>query len=152
MLDAFSVLPNVDLVVAGTGSQFGYYKEYATENVRFVGFLSRNELSKCLSKVKAVIILSKWYEIFGMIIAEAYASHKPVIVGNVGNIASLDEEGLTGLHFDYDSPRLLKNAVLKFENMDTGTMEANAYRKYKAELTAESNYLLLKNIYNFGDR
>lgn len=148
LLNAFAELLNEEVVIAGTGSQLEDYKKLATDNVKFTGFLDRNELIRYLSKAKAVVVPSQWYETFGMIIVEAYAAHKPVIVGNIGNIASLVEDGITGLYFDYDSEKSLENAIHKFEQMNTKELEANAYKKYKTEFTDEVNYSILKLIYD----
>lgn len=149
LLEAYAALPSEKLVVAGTGTQFEEYRDKATENVHFVGFLDRAKLSQYLSNARAVIVSSQCYETFGMIIVEAYAAHRPVIVGNIGNIASLVEEGVTGLCFDYDSADALREAVVHMDSMDAALMGDEAYRKYEAEFTAESNYSLLKLIYDY---
>lgn len=148
LLDAFVGLPDEKLIVAGTGTQLEEYKMRNIKNVFFTGFLNRGELSRYLSNAKAVIVPSQWYETFGMIIVEAYAAHKPVIVGNIGNIMSLVDEGMTGLSFDYNSSDALKDAVKRFECENMSKMEENAYRKYKTEFTAEKNYCVLKTIYD----
>lgn len=148
LLDAFSGLPNENLVIAGTGSLLGKYKKIATDNVMFTGFLNKQELAQYLSKAKAVIVPSQWYETFGMIIVEAYAAHKPVIVGNIGNIALLVDEGKTGIHFKYNSAKSLQNAISRFKEMDSVEMEMNAYKKYKKEFTDQTNYSILRSIYD----
>lgn len=147
LLDAFATLPNEKLVIAGTGTRLEMYKEQATENVQFTGYLNKKELSQYLSDAKAVIVPSQWYETFGMIIIEAYAAHKPVIVGNIGNIASLVDEGITGVCFDYNSTDALRDSILQFEKINASGMGENAYRKYLSELTAEKNYNVLEKIY-----
>lgn len=148
LLEAFSGLPNEKLVIAGTGSMIEEYRKFATNNVKFTGLLNRDKLIQNLLKAKAVIVPSQWYETFGMIIIEAYAAHKPVIVGNIGNIALLVDEAKTGIHFDYDSVKSLQNAIYKFGKMDLREMETNAYRKYKMEFTDETNYFLLSSVYD----
>lgn len=148
ILEAFAGLPNENLVIAGTGSLFEKYKKKATANVKFTGFLDKNELTQCLAKAKAVIVPSQWYETFGMIIVEAYAAHKPVIAGNIGNISLLVDEGKTGIHFKYNSVKSLQNAIYRFKQMDSRQMETNAYKKYKTEFTDQINYSILRSIYD----
>ena len=80
-----------------------------------------------------------------MIIVEAYTAYKPVIVGN---IASLVENDITGLYFEYDSAKSLKNVIHKFEYIKTKELEINAYKKYKIEFTDEINYSILRSIYD----
>lgn len=152
LLGAFAKLPQYQLCIAGTGNDLEKYKtmvrQKGIENVSFLGFLKDNELQKALEGAKAIIVTSQWYETFGMIIAEAYAAHKPVIVGNIGNIGMLVEEGLTGLKFEYNSVDALTNAIQQFEEMDTSEWGENAYKKYLAEFHPLNNYCVLDKIYN----
>ncbi|MCD7862799.1 MAG: glycosyltransferase [Lachnospiraceae bacterium] len=148
LLQAFAEMPDKHLVIAGTGTQFEEYKAIATDNVEFAGFLNRENLATVTHKAKAVIVPSQWYETFGMIIAEAYAEHTPVIVGDIGNIASLVDEGITGIKFKYDSSESLRDAVEEFENLDSAKMGEEAYNKYRREFAPDGNYQMLKAIYD----
>lgn len=151
LLDAFKQMPDIKLQIAGTGKDMGYYQQYVAENhmlnVNFAGYLEKAELDKYLFSAKAVIVPSQWYETFGMIIIEAYAAHKPVIVGNIGNIASLVDENKTGLKFQYDSSDSLVQTVRKFEKHYNVNWNNNAYKKYLDLFSPERNYELLMNIY-----
>jgi glycosyltransferase involved in cell wall biosynthesis len=151
ILKAFTDLPDCQLRIAGTGTELEKYKKLASRlrNVTFLGFLNRTELSAALSHAKAVIVPSQWYETFGMIIVEAYSSHVPVIVGDIGNISSLVNEGITGLKFTYDSAESLANTIVRFEKTETDSWRSNAYHKYLAEFSPENNYKVLKQIYDF---
>ena len=82
-----------------------------------------------------------------MVIVEAYAAHKPVIVGNIGNIASLVDEYCTGLKFKYDSAESLKDAILSINMLNSYEMAKMAYKKYEVEFSPEKNYQILKYIY-----
>ena len=62
--------------------------------------------------------------------------------------ASLVEDGITGLYFDYNSAKSLKNAIHRFEQMNAKELEENAYKKYKTEFTDEINYSILRLIYD----
>ena len=152
LLGAFAELPQYQLCIAGTGNDLEKYKNMVRqkriENISFLGFLKREELQKTMEESKAIIVTSQWYETFGMIIAEAYAAHKPVITGNIGNIGMLVEEGVTGLKFEYDSVDALVEAIQKFEETDTSEWGKNAYKKYLAEFHPINNYRVLDKIYN----
>lgn len=147
LLEAFRQLQEPSLVVAGTGTQLEHYKALASQNVSFTGFLNKKKLNAVISRAKAVIVPSQWYETFGMIIAEAYASHKPVIAGEIGNVPALIEEHVTGLKFGYNSTKALVEAIKEFEKADTSDWGENAYRKYRKQLSPESNYEQLMCIY-----
>ncbi len=148
MLQAFAEMQDKHLVIAGTGTQLKEYKAIATDNIEFAGFLNRENLATVTRKAKAVIVPSQWYETFGMIIAEAYVAHTPVIVGEIGNIAALVDDGKTGIKFKYDSTESLKNAVEEFENLDGTRMGEEAYSKYRREFAPDGNYQTLKAIYD----
>lgn len=148
LLQAFAEMHDEHLVIAGTGTQLEEYKAIATDNVEFDGFLNREALATVIQKAKAVIVPSQWYETFGMIIAEAYAAHTPAIVGDIGNIAALVDDGKTGLKFKYDSAESIKNAVEEFKNLDGAKMGEEAYSKYRREFASDGNYQTLKTIYD----
>lgn len=151
VLNAFSKMPQCQLKVVGTGTDLEYYKKYAEnfQNIEFLGFLNRESLNKTISKAKAVIVASQWYETFGMVIAEAYSNHVPVISGDIGNIGILVEEGVTGFKFKYDSADDLKAVVEKFDDTaDIKKLSKNVYNRYASEFSEERNYKILLNIYN----
>lgn len=147
LLGAFERMPEQRLVIAGTGPQLKEYKKRAGSNVTFMGYLDKQQLSECLSKAKAVIVPSQCYETFGMIIVEAYAAHKPVIAGDIGNISGIVDENSTGLKFEYDSEDALITAVKRFEKENWFLYEEKAYKKWKTEFSPEVNYHMLSHIY-----
>lgn len=152
LINAFSELPDEKLIIAGTGNDFNKYKNIVNEknltNITFTGFLQRDELDSILSEAKAVIVTSQWYETFGMIIAEAFASHVPVITGDIGNIGGLVTEGVTGFKFKYDSALSLCEAIKKFNAHDAKMLSDNAYNEYLDKYSDEINYKTLKKIYD----
>lgn len=95
-----------------------------------------------------MIVSSQWYETFGMIIAEAYAAHRALIVGNIGNIATLVDEGKTGLKFKYDDYHDLVDTVTRFETLDWRVMGECGYERFISEFSPESNYQKLKALYD----
>lgn len=147
LLDAFSKMPELSLVIAGTGTQVEKYKQVASKNVSFAGFLNKNDLTTAIKRAKAVIVPSQWYETFGMIIAETYAAHKPVIVGDIGNVSALIKDYATGLRFKYNSVKDLISTVKAFESANTELWGENAYTIFKQCLSPESNYYQLIKIY-----
>lgn len=147
LIEAFANMPSQVLAVAGTGSEIETYKEKATQNIKFLGYLQRNELNQVIQKAKAVIVPSQWYETFGMIIIEAFSNGIPVIVGNIGNIGNLVNEGETGYKFEYNSATALKDAIKKFELSDKQTMGRKAYTRFCSQYSPAANYEQLISIY-----
>lgn len=150
LVKAFTNMPDLNLKIAGTGNELEKYKTLAKDykNIEFLGFLNRDQLNETMSKAKAVIVASQWYETFGMIIAEAYANQIPVITGDIGNIGTLVIDGETGLKFTYNSYSSLIETIKKFETIDTSSWGMNAYRKYSEEFSPEINSKRLEEIYD----
>lgn len=150
LLNAFKKMPDRRLVIAGTGSKIEEYKLQAKRftNIEFVGFVQKNELHQYLRYAKAVVVTSQCYETFGMIVAEAFASHVPVIVGDIGNVGSLVDDGINGTKFQYNSSDALTQAVKRFEQLDSKALGENAYRKYMLYFEKNRNYEMMKKIYD----
>lgn len=116
-------------------------------NASFTGFLNRTELNPIVSSAKATIVTSQWYETFGMIIAESYSHSVPAIVGNIGNIKDLVQEGNTGVKFTYNSAKDLALKIKEFKKYDRDTMGVASYQKFIDEFSPESNYKMIDEIY-----
>lgn len=150
LLRAFEMLPDRKLLLAGTGEELEELKDkYACySNILFKNFLKKKDLNKLLAGAMAVIVTSQCYETFGLVIAEAFSCHIPVIVGNIGNIGSLVEDGVNGVKFQYNSVEALRKAIIRFENMDGKALGEAAYEKYLKEFAEDKNYFIIESIYN----
>jgi len=147
LLTAFSKLQNEHLIIAGTGTQFEYYKALAAKmklnNVTFLGFIDKQQLKELVQNAKAVIVPSQWYEVFGMTIIEAFAMKTPVIGADIGNISNLIEEGVNGWKFHYNSSDDLVKKII--ECSATPENKLNVY--CKENNFPEGNYNELIQIY-----
>lgn len=150
-IKAFEKLPDKKLVVAGTGPMLPDMKKYVQEhhmkNVEFVGYLDKSALQEKYCHAKAVVMTSQCYEAFAMAVAEAYSYGVPVIGGNVGNVNNMVDEGVTGIHFEYNSSKDLADKIMVYETMDIYALKKNAKEFYEKKLRPESNYVLLEEIY-----
>lgn len=111
-------------------------------NVVWKGFLSNKEICSLLSKSKALILPTQWYEGFPMSIVEAYSVGTPVICSDIGNAGSIVEEGITGCKFNAKSETELIAAIKRSSGLCEST-----YDIYKKKYTEEINYNLLIEIY-----
>lgn len=148
---AFAMLPDKKLYVAGTGPMLeemqSYVKERKLTNIRFLGYLQKEEMSKMFYHARAVIMTSQCYEAFAMTIAEAYSYGVPVIAGRVGNMEGMVKDGETGVKFTYDSADDLAAKVRAFEGMNLTAMKTYAREFYETRLRPEDNYQKLIKIY-----
>ena len=149
---AFEKLPDKILYVAGTGPMMDEMQAYVSthnmKNVRFLGYLQKEEMTEKFYNAKAVIMTSQCYEAFAMTIAEAYSYGVPVIAGRVGNMDGMVQEGVTGVKFEYNSIDDLARKVCEFEQMDLNRLKENAREFYQHRLRPEDNYQKLISIYH----
>ena len=152
VVKAFEKIPDQKLIVAGDGPMMAemkaYIKDHNMSNVKFAGYLDKAKVQEKYRGAKAVIMASQCYEAFAMTIAEAYSNAVPVIAGNVGNLANMVEEGVTGIKFVYESPDDLAAKILKYNTMDIAKMKQNAKTFYEKRLKPEDNYRILEEIYH----
>lgn len=148
---AFEQLPNEKLYVAGNGPMMdemqAYVREHGIENVKFLGYLQKEEMSEKFYNAKAVIMTSQCYEAFAMTIAEAYSYGVPVIAGKVGNMDGMVKNGVTGVKFTYNSADDLAAKVCEFNKLDLAVLKENAREFYETRLRPEDNYQKLMEIY-----
>lgn len=150
-IKAFEKLPDKTLYVAGDGPMMEEMQHYADEhkvtNVKFLGYLKKEEMSEKLRHAKALVMTSQCYETFAMTIAEAYSYGVPAIAGRLGNMDDMVQDGVTGVKFTYDSAGDLAKKVRQFENMDITSMREMAKEFYETRFRPEDNYRKLMNIY-----
>jgi glycosyltransferase involved in cell wall biosynthesis len=104
LIRAMENLPATVLKIAGTGPEEGAMREYiekkAIRNIQMLGFVSGDARTEFLQNCMFTIMPSEWYEMFPMVLLEAWANGKPVIGTRLGATADLIDEGDTGLLFE----------------------------------------------------
>lgn len=104
------------------------------ELVTFLGAKSQDTLQYYYSAAEAVIMPSH-YESFGMVALEAMACGTPVVASEVGGLAYLVQDGVTGFHVPDREPDvlagriklLLENDALRQEMSAAAVKSARAY-------------------------
>jgi glycosyltransferase involved in cell wall biosynthesis len=86
------------------------------------GSYHTDQLANRMNRVDWCIVPSTWWEIFGLVISEAWMFKRPVICSNVGGPAERVEDDVFGLHFQVGDPRIpappTRNAMVKaFKNI-----------------------------------
>jgi glycosyltransferase involved in cell wall biosynthesis len=115
IIDAFSHLPDKQLIVGGSGPAEAELRAQADglPNVSFEGYLSEERKIELLSSAKALIFAAE-SESFGMVPIEAFASGKPVIGIDSGFTRYQIQDGHDGLLYDRGAESLA-DAVSEFE-------------------------------------
>ncbi len=135
------------LLVYGSGPMEEWCRAYIEENelcsVELKGFVENSQVREVISESKAVVLPTRVYEGFPMIIAESYSCGTAVIGSDLGNTGDLIQEDITGYKFQANSPESLKKAIEKCENRPLYVLGEEC-KKY----TAAANYDLLVQIYD----
>ena len=79
--------------------------------VQMNGSYHVDELPARMARVDWCVVPSTWWEVFGLVISEAWMFGKPVICSNVGGPAERVEDEVSGLHFQVGDPRALARTI-----------------------------------------
>lgn len=96
-------IPDADLVVAGKGSYRSELESLGGVNVRFVGSLGTDELSRYYSHAIATVVPSITYETFGLTLIESFSHGTPVIARQLGPFPEIVHKSGAGLLFSTDT-------------------------------------------------
>lgn len=144
---AVCMMDHVELRIAGSGPQAAVLE--GLHGVEMLGALARPQVQEEMRCASAIVVPSIWYETFGLVVIEAYASGTPVIASRLGSLAELVRDGETGLLFEPGDPAALA-ACLRWAQAhpyEMAVMGRRARARYEAEFTGERNYRQLMTIY-----
>lgn len=111
LLPVFGHYKKAQLWIVGVGDYEPVLRRMALEspNIKFLGYQSGEELRTLYKQAVATIVPSLWYEVFGIVILEAFAQGTPVIVRNRGGMPKIIEE--SGGGFVFNTEKELLNAM-----------------------------------------
>jgi glycosyltransferase involved in cell wall biosynthesis len=101
----------------------------AERNVVFNGSYHHDQLQARMSRIDWCIVPSVWWEIFCLVISEAWSFGRPVIASNVGGPAERISDGVDGLLFELGDARALA------ETMRRACTEKGLWDKLSAGIT-----------------
>jgi glycosyltransferase involved in cell wall biosynthesis len=82
-------------------------------NVVFNGSYHHEQLRARMARVDWVVVPSIWWEIFCLVISEAWSFGRPVIASNAGGPAERISDGVDGLLFELGDTRALADAIYR---------------------------------------
>lgn len=138
LVEEFFGLPQYDLLIAGDGELRAQLERKAASypNIRFLGWLSKQQLAETLAQCTAFILPSLTPEAFPLMTLEAFACGTPAIVRVAGGSAESLRE--YGAGFSYSNSAELRRALEQAsvpgarERLSAGAL--TAYRtRYSAE-------------------
>jgi glycosyltransferase involved in cell wall biosynthesis len=155
MLSAWRLLKGVSLKIVGDGPLMAEVKEQIERERLAVEVLNRRPREEVFSLMRQASFLvspSECYEVFHMVIAEAFACGLPAVASRLGAMAEIVEDGRTGLLFE---PGNSEDLAAKVEwawthEKEMIEMGKNARKEYEEKYTAERNYKMLMEIYQLA--
>jgi glycosyltransferase involved in cell wall biosynthesis len=101
LINAFREYPGADLLIAGDGEERERLRGMAREipNVIFLGARDERELATLYRHAVALVMPSTGYEVFGIVLIEAFAHRTPVIVRDLGGMPEAVEDSGGGFTF-----------------------------------------------------
>ncbi|MEA5448610.1 glycosyltransferase [Leptolyngbya sp. CCNP1308] len=139
------------LKIIGDGPLAPVVEQAAQElvGVEWLGKKPIAEVHRLMGDASFLIFPSKWYETFGRVAVEAFAKGTPVIAANIGAIAELVENGVTGLHFEPGNAHSLAQSVqwMLAHPEHQAKMRHQARKIYLERYTSRQNYDQIMAIY-----
>jgi glycosyltransferase involved in cell wall biosynthesis len=131
-------IPNLKIIIAGTGEDFDKYRKMMINKDRFIVYneFIPDDKVKDLFNTACLIVLPYVDGSQSGIIPQAYAFKKPVVITNVGSLPENVDNGLTGYIIPPRDTRKLADAVidLLLNHEKRKEMGDNCYRKINEEL------------------
>ncbi len=120
------------------------------DGVQFLGWREAPEVLRHVAAARFLVMASRWYETFGMVLLEALAAATPVIVPGHGAMAEIVQDGHTGLHFrpgDAADLQAVLARALALPEAGWQTLSDAALLAYQAHYAPAPNHARLMAIY-----
>ncbi len=143
----------VPVQIVGTGPEEAKLKALAKKldahNVTFRGFLAGRDLADAYAGSRFLVVPSAWYEVFGLIVLEAYAAGKPVVTTQMGGLGELVKEGETGLFASVgDAADLAEKMSALWDDAPLAVEMGRAGREWvEKDFTPEAHYAAIMGVY-----
>ena len=152
LLKTWATLPvQLRLIIAGDGPLASRVRAAASrdDRISWVGWRSPREISTLIGDALTLIVSSLWYEGQPRTMLEAYARGTPIIAPQLGSMAEMVDDGITGHLFPPgDIPELARSVERFVSNrQNLSAMRSAARREFETKYSAERNYEMLMRIY-----
>jgi glycosyltransferase involved in cell wall biosynthesis len=132
-------VPNVKIVVAGSGDDLQKYEDFMANKSRFetiYHYISYEEGAKLFQRA-SVVALPYIEASQSGVVSTAYGFRKPVVVTNVGSIPEVVDDGETGFIVPPRDPEALAKAIVKLLKDDSlrKRMGEKGYKRLNTDLS-----------------
>jgi glycosyltransferase involved in cell wall biosynthesis len=149
-LDAIRVAKKLGMPIllagkAQSGKEEKYYQENIVplidnESVRFIGLVNHEQKNELLRNAAALLFPVQWEEPFGLVMIEAMACGTPVVAHNLGSVAEVVDQGITGYHTSRMEE--LADLTLQALKLDRAEVRRHAMSRFGCQRMA-ADYLRL---------
>ena len=134
-------------VVVGDG-QLKKDLQHKYPNILFTGWLTGQEKLEAIKTCKCLVLTSKLYETYGLVVAEMKALGIPSIVPKESAAAEQITDGSDGVTYQIGNLDSLCKAIERFEKMNLKETQNNVRKSFYAVKSAKDTYVeSLMNIY-----
>jgi glycosyltransferase involved in cell wall biosynthesis len=132
LLTVFRRYPDADLLVVGDGEEAAALKAAAADlaNVVFLGGRDQRQLASLYRHAIALIMPSIGYEVFGIVLIEAFATRTPIIVRDLGGMPEAVEDSRAGFTFRSDEELLTAMRTLQSSPELRSQLGEQGYKAY----------------------
>ncbi len=132
LLPVFKRYPQADLLVAGDGTDGPMLRALAGDapNIKFLGPVPHAQLRTLYRHAVALIMPSICYEVFGIVLIEAFQVKTPVIVRDLGGMPEAVADSNGGLLFRTDEELVQAMSRLQNDAAYRRTLGENGYAAY----------------------
>jgi glycosyltransferase involved in cell wall biosynthesis len=137
IIQAFRTLPDLQLIVAGSGPEAERLKQAAPPNVSFAGFVSDEKLRHLMASARAFVFAAE--EDFGIIVVEAMSEGAPVLAlgrGGALETVSAAPGNRTGMFFPTPDPQDIAQCIRAFVEQED-TFSRDTCRDHAKQFSAE---------------
>jgi glycosyltransferase involved in cell wall biosynthesis len=119
------------LLVVGDGPEAEALRRLAPSHVEFRGQIPPDEVASVLSRARALMVPSRWYEAAPRSIVEAYAAGVPVVASDIGALPEAVLDGASGRLVPPDRPEAWAEAVGLMDAEASMRLGKGAYRLWR---------------------
>jgi glycosyltransferase involved in cell wall biosynthesis len=150
MIEAWKGL-DIPLTVIGSGPDASVMKKMAKNNtsITFMDHLSHADVQSAMAAAQVLVVPSRWFEPFGMVVVEAMSASTPVIASRIGALAGIVLDGTSGWLFKPGDPNDLRRVVMKVfaSPADLPRIGEQARKLYEKRFSPTRNLEMLISVY-----
>jgi glycosyltransferase involved in cell wall biosynthesis len=141
LIPVFRRFLKAKLFIAGTGSYELFLRRLAgdSDNIRFLGHLSEQQLRTVYRQATALLVPSLCFEIFALVILEAFREQIPVVVRNLGGMPELIKESGGGCIYNTEDELINVLYRLVDDPSYRNELGYHGYKTYKQKWTEEAH-------------